>query len=475
MPIFSLPSRHGIGSFGKEAYRFVDFLKKAGQSYWQILPLNTTDFGNSPYQSFSSSAGNPYFIDLDVLVEEGLLLNEEIDIFPEKLDYDFLREHRFSVLEKAYRRFNKEKMADFVNENRHWLYPYSLFMALREQSGSKAWTDWEAGLKYRDENALKKAEKELSDKIDFHNFMQFKFYEQWTALKSYANENGIKIIGDMPIYVSFNSADIWWEPEQFYLDESLNPKAVAGVPPDLFSEEGQLWGMPLYDWKRQKEDSYSFWKRRLSLAFSLYDVVRIDHFRGFESYYAIPFGAESAKEGKWQKGPGMSLFKELKKHFGTDLPIIAEDLGFLTPQVKKLLSDTGFPGMKVLQFAFSGEEESDYLPHNFDKNCVVYTGTHDNDTVLGWAESISEKELAFAKEYMRAGDEALNWVMIKTALSSVADTAIITMPDLIGLSSEGRINTPSTVGGNWSWRIDGGCINDWLAGVIKNLTELYFR
>ena len=483
MPIFSLPSSHGIGTFGKEAYRFVDFLKKAGQTYWQILPLNTTDLGDSPYQSFSSAAGNPYFIDLDLLKEDGLLSEKDYkNVFfgsdSERVDYDALSKNRYSVLRKAYENFTDKKgeLCAFKEEQKEWLQPYSLFMAIRDFLGGISFIDWPIELRFKEPKAIERVTEELKEEIGFYSFIQFLFYRQWADLKAYANKNSIKIIGDMPIYVSSDSADVWWEPKCFQLDNNLLPKVVAGVPPDAFSEDGQLWGMPVYDWgyMQKQEEPYSFWKRRLKNAFSLYDVVRIDHFRAFEAYFTIPRGAESAKEGVWKKGPGMKLFKELKAYFGTELPIIAEDLGFLTEGVKKLLKATGFPGMKVLQFAFDSREESDYLPHNYPKNCVVYTGTHDNDTILGWAKSAPKSDVEYAMKYMNA-EKDIHWAMMKTALASVADTAILMMPDIIGLGSEGRINTPSTIGGNWAWRIKGECINDWLASVLLENTQVYKR
>jgi 4-alpha-glucanotransferase len=482
MPIFSLSSSHGIGTFGKEAYRFVDFLKKAGQTYWQILPLNPTNCGNSPYQSFSSAAGNPYFIDLDILKEDGLLSQNDLkDVFFgddfEKVDYEAVGESRKSLLKKAYNNFSDKDgaFASFKDEESEWLLPYSLFMALKDLYNGADFKNWPHEIKFKDENAIDEKKEELKEEIEYYSFQQFLFYSQWASLKKYANENGVKIIGDMPIYVAEDSADVWYFPENFQLDKNLTLKSVAGVPPDAFSKEGQRWGMPLYNWSyMQKEETpYSFWVKRLKNAFSLYDVVRIDHFRGFESYYSIPASSPDAKKGSWKKGPGMKLFKELKKHFDT-LPIIAEDLGFLTPAVKKLLKDSGFPGMKILQFAFDSREENDYLPHNYPKNSVVYTGTHDNDTILGWAKNVSKEEVEFAEKYMNSKDP-IHWAMMKTAFSSVADTAILMMPDIIGLGSEGRINTPSTLTGNWEWRIKGECINDWLASVLLEITEIYGR
>ena len=482
MPIFSLPSRGGIGTFGREAFRFVDFLEKAGQKWWQILPLNPTNYGDSPYQSFSSFAGNPYFIDLELLISEGLLTeaefyNTDFGSDKNKVDYGKLYYTRLPLLRLAFSRFTPdEKYNEFCKKNSWWLDDYALFMALKNAHNDIAWIEWEQPLRLREQTAIDNAKEQYSNDIDFYRFVQFKFDEQWRSLKKYANAKGIGIIGDIPIYVAYDSCEVWAEPSQFQLSKSLKPKKVAGCPPDAFSEDGQLWGNPLYDWKGMKEDGYSWWKRRLGYALSIYDKVRIDHFRGFESFYAIPFGAENAKDGKWMKGPDMDLFLELRREFGEELPIIAEDLGYLTPAVLKMLKESGFPGMKVLQFAFDTREESDYLPHNYPNNCVVYTGTHDNDTILGWTKSASPSDVEMAKKYLHVTpDEGINWTMMRAALASVADTCILMMPDLIGAGEEGRINTPSTLGGNWQWRIDGDCINDWLASIVLENTQLYGR
>lgn len=482
MPVFSLSSKGGIGTLGKEAYNFVDFLCNAGQSYWQILPLNPTNFGDSPYQSFSSYAGNPYFIDPEILIEEGLLTNEEFSSFdfgsnPNEIDYEKLYNNRYKMLETAFSRFKPNSDYNkFCKENAFWLDDYALFMALKANNGNNSWNMWPMALKEKDNEEITKAAKECKQEIEFQCFIQYEFSKQWFALKEYANKKGIAIIGDIPIYVALDSADVWSEPEQFQLDKNMNPAAVAGCPPDAFSEDGQLWGNPLYNWKFMKSENFAWWKRRLGYALKLYDTVRIDHFRGFESYWSVPFGAESAKVGKWVKGPDVALFKELKKEFGEDVPIIAEDLGFLTPKIHLMLKKCGFPGMKVLQFAFSNGQDNDYLPHNYNKNCVVYTGTHDNDTILGWAESLSEQDLEMVKNYLNVNNtEGLNWNLIRLAQMSVADTCILTMQDLIGLGSEGRINTPSTLGNNWKWRISDGCINDWLAKIVYDKTAQSFR
>lgn len=485
MPIFSLPSPYGIGTFGKEAYAFADFLQKAGQRYWQILPLNPTNYGDSPYQSFSAAAGNPYFIDPDTLVKEGLLTAADLEGVdfgndPGLVDYGKLYEHRLPLLRRAYARFDGGAAFErFCRAEAAWLEDYALFMAIKDANGGVSWREWPEPLRRREPAALEEARALYGEDMRFYRFLQYQFYAQWQALKSYVNGKGIAIIGDMPIYVADDSADVWAHTDQFDLDETLTPRVVAGCPPDAFSADGQLWGMPVYDWKRmaQGDVPYAWWRQRLRQALAVYDMVRIDHFRGFESFYCIPYGAKDAKKGVWRKGPGMKLFRVLQKELGEPMPIIAEDLGFLTPAVRKLLQQSGFPGMKVLQFAFDSREESDYLPHNYGKNCVVYTGTHDNDTVMGWVATADPADVRLARQYLHVDEnEGFNWAMIRAAMASVADIAIFMMQDFMGLGSSGRINTPSTVGGNnWRWRIADGCINDWLAGIIRENTVLYGR
>lgn len=481
MPVFSLPSPYGIGTFGRHAYHFVDFLEKAGQRYWQVLPLGPTTYGDSPYQSFSSYAGNPYFIDLEQLIQDGLLTAEEVaacDFGSDQaaVDYGKLYENRLPILRTAFQRFcPDEGYTRFCTDNAAWLDDYALFMALKNAHGGRSWAEWDDSLRLRDQAALTNAREIYADELALYRFIQYEFSTQWTALKDYANAHGVYVIGDIPIYVAYDSADVWAEPSQFLLNKRARPELVAGVPPDAFSEDGQLWGNPLYNWPAMKKDGYTWWKRRLQHALTLYDVVRIDHFRGFESFFAIPAGDETAKNGRWIKGPGAALFKELKRTFG-ELPIIAENLGFLTPAVYKMLAATGFPGMKVLQFAFDSREENDYLPHNYDRNCVVYTGTHDNDTILGWTQTAAPADVEQARRYLHVNEsEGFNWAMMRAALASVADTAILMMPDLIGLGSEARINTPSTLGNNWQWRVAENCINDWLAGIVRENTALYGR
>lgn len=482
LPVFSLPSDYGIGTFGKEAYRFVDFLKKAGQSYWQILPLGPTGYGDSPYQSFSTFAGNPYFIDLDLLMEEGLITSNDIHTCislnnTKTIDYEQLFRERFTILKRAFRKFNQDtsEFVGFVLRNEEWLLDYALFMAMKDANGGKAFVEWEADIRVRDIKALCDYSKKYSNEIHFYCFLQFQFYKQWKNLKAYANGKGIKIIGDLPIYVAFDSADVWANPELFQMDEEYNPIAVAGCPPDMFSKTGQLWGNPLYTWDYHKATKYEWWKKRMENSLNLYDIVRIDHFRGFDEYYSIPYPAETAEYGTWEKGPGYEIFESMKEIIGKNR-IIAEDLGFLTDSVKKLVKKTGYPGMKILHFAFSTDEESLYLPHNFDKNSVVYTGTHDNDTSIGFWNTCKRKEKKFMKDYLHfSNGKNIHEELIRACFSSVANTCIIPLQDYLGLGSEARINVPSTLGVNWLWRIDKSMMTDEVCEKIYVLTKLYFR
>ena len=491
LPVFSLPSEHGIGCFSKEAYQFVDMLKKAGQSYWQILPLGPTGYGDSPYQSFSTFAGNPYFIDLAALAGEGLLTDAESREYDseeqdESIDYEKIYKTRFKVLKKAHERF-RDRMAGghherdayekFVSENAFWLDDYSLYMAVKDKNNGVSWNEWEAPLKNREEEDLSEAREELAEEISFYKFQQYEFDRQWKKLHSYANEQGVKIIGDIPIYVAFDSADTWAAPQMFQFDENNEPEGVAGCPPDAFSATGQLWGNPLYDWEYHKKTGYEWWIRRIEHCLKLYDVVRIDHFRGFDEYYSIPYGETTAINGQWMPGPGMDLFRAIEEKLGRP-EIIAEDLGFLTPSVLKLLKDSGFPGMKVLQFAFDARESSNYLPHTYPENCVVYTGTHDNDTTRGWYHAVGKYARDFAKEYMckpRLDEDSLAEDFICLAMGSVADLCVIPMQDYLGLGSEARINIPSTLGGNWVWRMKKGQFDEETAAEIYRVTKLYGR
>lgn len=483
MHISSLPSPYGIGTMGKEAREFVDFLVESAQTCWQVLPICPTSYGDSPYQSFSSFAGNPYFIDLDTLCEEGLLEKKECESYPWgdnelEVDYGTMYESRYSLLHKAYDRFQKKIPADytsFCKEQEDWLGDYALFMALKDAHGGASWSEWEEELKLRKPEAMKKASEELSEEIDFWKMLQYLFYKQWNSLKAYANENGIKMIGDAPIYVAMDSSDVWANPTQFYLDEELTPIDVAGCPPDAFSEDGQLWGNPLFRWDVMKKDDYAWWTKRIEKMTKLFDIIRIDHFRGFDSYYAIPFGEKTARNGEWREGPGIELFRTMEKKLGK-MNIIAEDLGFLTDSVKQMLKDSGYPGMKLIQFAFDTREDGDYLPHNYTQNCVVYAGTHDNDTILGWLETAGENCVAYAKEYLKLDEEeGYHWGIMRGVWSSVGDLAVVTMQDILGLGSEGRMNTPSTLGCNWKWRMKAGSLDDKLAAKIRNYVEVYGR
>lgn len=479
--ISSLPSDYGIGTMGTEAYKFVDFLKTARQSMWQILPVGPTSYGDSPYQSFSTNAGNPYFIDLDLLYDEGLLKKNEYSSInwgsdSRRVDYEAIYNNRFKVLRKAFDRFKTGDMTAFnafIQENENWISNYALFMSIKDANNGISWLEWDESLRKRDSHALWEFKSSHEDDVLFWEFLQFKFFEQWNTLKQYANDAGISIVGDIPIYVALDSAEVWVYPDLFELDENLIPTAVAGCPPDAFSPTGQLWGNPLYNWQRHKEFGYNWWIDRIRSATSLYDIVRIDHFRGFEGYYAIPYGHETAEHGEWRKGPGMDLFNAVSQELGS-LPIIAEDLGFLTEDVHKLLKDSGFPGMKVLEFAFDPREESNYLPHTYTKNSVVYVGTHDNNTTLGWIDELDKPTLDFCKKYLDTDSDIL-WRMIKTAMSSVSDTAVIQMQDYLELGSEARMNIPSTLGGNWQWRMTKRDTTKKLAEKIADITRTYGR
>lgn len=489
LPVASLPSPYGIGAFSKEAYAFVDTLQEAGQRYWQILPLGPTGYGDSPYQSFSAFAGNPYFIDLDALAEEGLLTKAECrEADPKEgaryIAYDKLYALRFPVLKKAFDRWlgklGRERAEAILKD---CLLPetreYCFYMALKGHFQNKPWTEWEEDIKLCRPHAMRRYRESLWEEILFYGFQQYKFQEQWIALKEYANGRQIKIIGDIPIYVAADGADAWAHPELFQFDKENLPSAVAGCPPDYFSATGQLWGNPLYRWDYHRKTGYAWWMGRMEYSFRLYDVVRVDHFRGFDEYYSIPYGHKTAEHGHWEKGPGMELFRKMEEHFKTrQLPIIAEDLGLLTPSVLELLEASGFPGMKVLAFAFDHHGGSAYLPHNHVKNCVIYTGTHDNDTLAGWLDAMPEADKEFALRYIK-GEEAegplKTWDIIRLALASVADLAVIPVQDYLGLGGEARINEPSTLGDNWKWRLLPGELDKTLCRKIRRMVQLYGR
>lgn len=485
MPVFSLPSRYGIGSFSKSAYQFVDMLKKAGQKYWQILPLCPTSYGDSPYQSFSTYAGNPYFIDLDQLIEEKLLTRKECQACdfgddPQDIDYGKLYENRFKLLRKAYERANVGEDQEFEayrRENAWWLDDYALFMAVKDQFDGVAWNEWAEDIRLRWSNAMDYYRRELYYEIEFYSYLQFVFMKQWKKLKNYANINGIEIIGDIPIYVAFDSADAWANPELFQFDAENLPTAVAGCPPDGFSADGQLWGNPLYRWDYHRETGFDWWIRRIAYCSELYDVVRIDHFRGFDEYYSIPYGDTTARNGHWEKGPGIALFEAAKNRLG-ELNIIAEDLGYITDSVKKLVADSGFPGMKVLEFAFDSREKSDYLPYTYEKNSVVYTGTHDNETIAGWYAGLDKSDLKMCTDYMnidRIPGKEYHWDFIRLAMLSVSDLCVIPIQDYLGLDNRARINHPSTLGTNWRWRLAKDQLSASLLKEIREMTRISGR
>ena len=480
----SLPSPYGIGTMGRAAYSFVDFLSSAGQSLWQLLPLGPTSCGDSPYQSFSSFAGNPYFIDLDMLVEDGLLVQSELDGIdwgtdPELVDYGKIYENRFKVLKIAADLGIKHDAAEFekfVSDNRSWLPDYALFMALKRHFGMKAWFDWpDEDIRLHKPEAVGKYAELLNEDVQFFEYIQLLFFKQWDALHKYANERGVKIVGDMPIYVAMDSADVWASPEFFLLDEKNVPVEVAGVPPDYFSKDGQLWGNPLYDYDAMRRDGYGWWIRRVDGASKLCDILRIDHFRGFESFWAVPFDAETAKVGRWVKGPGMDLVGRLTSWF-SDLGFIAEDLGLLTPEVHELLDQSGLPGMKVLEFAFDPTEPSNYLPHKYTQNCVCYVGTHDNAPVMAWRDEADKAEVEFAERYLAISDaEGFNWGMIRGGMSSVASMFIAQMQDYLGLGADTRMNTPGTQFGNWRWRLKADALTPELAERLLDMVKTYGR
>lgn len=488
MPITSLPSRYGIGCFSKEAYDFIDWLKEAGQTFWQILPIHPTSYGDSPYQSFSTYAGNPYFIDLESLIEEGVLTREECDSMewgdtPNDIDYEAIYNSRYVLLKKAYQRSGISQCADyqkFLQENLWWLADYALFMALKERFAGACWYEWPEDIRLRWGYSLDYYRKELYYEIEFQMYMQFKFFEQYRKLKRYANAQNIQIVGDIPIYVAMDSADTWAHPELFQLDVQNMPTAVAGCPPDGFSATGQLWGNPLYCWEHHKQTGYSWWLSRLHYVFNLYDITRIDHFRGFDEYYSIPYGAKSAVEGHWEKGPGLELFRTVEQHLGWH-EVIAEDLGYVTDTVRQLVKDSGFPGMKVLEFAFDSRDSgsaNDYLPHNYTENSVVYTGTHDNETLVGWFKAISKEEREMAREYLCDKYTPAKWLyksFIALAMRSAAKYCIIPMQDYLGLDNEYRMNTPSTIGCNWRWRLVEGQLTEELKAEIKATVRRFGR
>ena len=484
MGVSSLPSPYGIGSLGKSAREFIDFLSDAGQSWWQVLPAGQTGYGDSPYQSVSTYAGNPYFVDLDTLVEEGLL--EENDLKgidfggdEERVDYGKLYENRYTVLRKAFERgrhLDREAQGRFMAMHQDWLPDYALFMALKKHFNMAPWSEWpDEGIRLRRPEAIARYREELSEDVAFYSYIQYLFDRQWQVMRTYAREKGIGIIGDLPIYVPLDSADVWASPGSFLLDEKNVPLEVAGVPPDYFAEEGQLWGNPLYNWEAMKANGYGWWIRRIGGAAALYDIIRIDHFRGLESFWAVPYGEPTAKNGHWAKGPGMDLLGFLIGWY-PQVSFIAEDLGFLTPEVKDLLRESGLPGMKVLEFAFNSREPSDYLPHVYDRHCVCYAGTHDNTPLKAWKEEVDPDDLAYAIKYLGLNEEeGFNWGIIRGGMSSVAELFVTQMQDYLELGKDARMNTPGAPGGNWQWRMKKGAASKELAERIAAMTKMYGR
>ena len=481
----SLPGRFGIGDLGGEAYRFVDFLAGCGQRLWQVMPLGPTGYGDSPYMCFSAFAGNPLLISPEKLFEDGLLQPNDLGVippFPEnQVDYGLAIGFKLHLLKKSLDNFlakasasEKDEFEAFCKSNSPWLDDYSLFMSLKDAHSGAVWNSWERNLAKRQPSAIGNSTKTLSRHILFHKYLQYQFFRQWSALKGYANKRGIKIIGDIPIFVAYDSADVWSHPELFHLDDKGNSTVVAGVPPDYFSQTGQLWGNPLYRWDDMAGTGYSWWIERARAVMALVDVVRLDHFRGFEAYWEVAASSPTAVKGKWVKGPGAHLFRALEKKLGT-LPFIAEDLGMITPEVEDLRDGLGFPGMKILQFAFNTDAKNPYLPQNYPANCVVYIGSHDNDTAIGWFDNLAYHEREPIQKYLGSDGHDIAWDLIRLALGSIAATAIITLQDVLGVGHEGRMNTPGKAGGNWSWRFPPGTLTDEVKGRLGELTAIYGR
>jgi len=481
----SLPGRFGIGDLGREAYRFVDFLAGAGQKLWQIMPLGPTGYGDSPYQCFSTFAGNPLLINPDELIEESALTPSDLDGLPalpeHRVDYGPVISFKQSLLKRSFERFQTRPWSSrqaafwaFCQRNAAWLDDYALFMALKEAHHNAVWTAWEPDIAARRPAAIRAWTRQLEGVILAHKYMQYQFFRQWAALKEYANARGIRIVGDVPIFVAHDSADVWAHPDQFYLDEHGQPTVVAGVPPDFFSETGQLWGNPLYRWDVMAGEGYAWWIARLRATLALVDIVRLDHFRGFEGYWEVPAGEPTAVKGRWVKGPGADLFRAIERALGP-VPIIAEDLGVITPEVEALRDEFGFPGMKVLQFAFGTTPADKFLPHNYPRNCVVYTGTHDNDTTLGWFQTAPPHERMAVLKYTGSDGSRINWDLIRLALASVADMAIIPLQDVLSLGGEARMNLPGRASGNWAWRFTADQLTPEIQDRLRELTQVYGR
>lgn len=486
MPITALPSPYGVGTLGQEARNFVDFLQAAKQTYWQILPVCPTGYGDSPYQSYSTFAGNPYWIDLDDLCQASLLNQEDYQNIhwfesENRVDYGLLYQNRINVLKIACDRLRNHALFGefqaFVNEESSWLNAYALFMVFKQKFNGQAWQTWDEYFRYYDQNKLASWLQEYANDVYYWQAIQFLFFKQWWALRQYAIERGIKFIGDLPIYVASDSVDVWSNPSQFMLDANLNPTEVAGCPPDGFSPDGQLWGNPLYNWQSMREDRYAWWMRRFAHQFKIYQVLRLDHFRGFDAFYAVPFGDTTARNGRWITGPGIDFFNCIKENFPNQ-EMIAENLGFTTDSVVKLLNYSGLPGMYVMEFAFfNRNENADYLPHNFIPNSCVYLGTHDNNSVMGWArDDVSADVVQYVKEYINLNEhEEFNWGMMRSAWASVSNLAIMQVQDLLGLGSESRINLPATLGNNWTWRMQKGALTYDIAKRVAYFMDLYKR
>ncbi len=481
----SLPGPHGIGDLGPEAYRWINFLHRSGCQFWQVLPLGPTGYGDSPYQCFSAFAGNPYLINATKLLDQGLLTKSDLADRPEfpveRVDYGPVIDWKMTILKRSYQNFTSGKhekirgaFQAYEKSEKDWLEPFATFMAIKDQHGGVAWNEWPEDFRKRDPDILQSFKNEHAQEIEFQSYMQFIFHQQWTSLRKYAVHKGIRIIGDIPIFVAYDSADVWVNKELFYLDEEGLPEVVAGVPPDYFSETGQLWGNPLYNWEVHKQNNYKWWLNRLQAVLKRVDIVRLDHFRGFEAYWAIPYGNETAVEGQWDEGPGHDFFETVKRELG-DLPIIAEDLGVITDGVIKMREDFNLPGMKILQFAFATTPDDDFLPHNYPVNCVAYTGTHDNNTTRGWFDSAPEREKDFCRRYLARSGQDITWSMIRALWQSVAAWVLAPMQDFLSLGEWTRMNYPGKASGNWDWRMHPDALTEGLIDRLHETNFLYGR
>lgn len=481
----SLPGPDGVGDLGPEAYRWIDFLDRTGTQFWQVLPLGPTGYGDSPYQCFSAFAGNPYLISATLLLDQNLLSKSDLSDRPdfplEHVDYGPVIEWKIKILKRSFNHFrsnsHKELHKEFITfkeSNKEWLEPFAIFMAIKAEYGNGPWDEWPEEFRKRDEKTVKSFTKTHKDTIEFQNYLQFIFDRQWQNLRAYAHEKGVRIIGDIPIFVAYDSADVWANKDLFYLDAEGLPTVVAGVPPDYFSETGQLWGNPLYNWEVHKKNNYKWWLKRMESVLNQVDIIRLDHFRGFEAYWEIPYGNETAEEGQWVKGPGHDFFNAIKSQLG-ELPIIAEDLGVITQGVIQMREAFNLPGMKILQFAFASDPDDDFLPHNYPEKCVAYTGTHDNDTTLGWYQNAPEREKDLCRRYLARSGDDIAWSMIRVLWRSVADWVVAPMQDFLSLGSWARMNFPGTASGNWDWRMHSDAINEGLVFRLHETNYLYGR